>query len=736
MSQRRAAYAHTPNGSGEWHLLADHLAGTAERAAAFAEPFGAADLARTAGWLHDAGKCSCTFSAYLRACATDTEAAKRAFPKRDHKTPGALRASSLDRTKGPLLATTIFGHHGGMPDLDDVRSRLGLAIDDPIVAETLTHFDALVGAAPFTLSSVGPSWTEEPPRDKKDRDAFIRDVEMLWRLVFSALVDADFLDTEAHFNRAKPSWRAGDRALTGLLDRFKNRRRSSTDTPVNRARSEMYDSVLAKAGLPPGLYSLAAPTGAGKTQIGLGWALAHAHAHGLRRVVTAVPFITVTDQVAEVYRSLLDDPGDRVVVEHHSQVTDDDGWQKLASENWDAPVIVTTTARLFESLFSNGTSACRRLHRLADSVIVLDEAQAIPIEVLDPVVDGLRALVDRFGATVLIMTATQPTLENIRPTKDRPAVNLLPDAKRWSEAFQRTDISMAGKVTHHEVATLVKQHRQCLCVVNTIEDAQRITREAGDPDVLHLSTRLRPADRRDRVADIRSRLEAGHECRVVSTQLVEAGIDLDFPVVLRAMAPLPSLAQADGRCNRNGALPSGLGQTIVFELIEGGSPLGDYYKHGTSHTKVMLKLAEHDVRSPVTIAEWYRRFLTDPAVQQDTRHVQLARSQLQYKTTAERFRMIDEDTIPVAVPWPTDDPRAPAIQRLLGRLRDQKPVGPSEIRKLQDVTVSLRRRLADQALRDKLAERVTDHLLEWAADAYDEQTGLALTPVPRGEEIL
>jgi CRISPR-associated endonuclease/helicase Cas3 len=487
----------------------------------------------------------------------------------------------------------------------------------------------------------------------------------------------------------------------------------------------MYDEVVARASRPPGMYQLAAPTGAGKTQMGLGWALAHAEANGLRRVVTAVPYITVTDQVASDYRRLLDGP-DRVVVEHHSQVTGDDGWARWACENWDAPVVVTTTVRLFESLFAATPSSCRRLHRLTGSVIIVDEVQAIPVEVLEPVLDALRALVERFGATVLLMTATQPTLEHVRPTRGRPPEDLLAGADRWSAAFDRTQIQqLERKVTRADVATMIAEHRQCLCITNTIADAREVTRATGNPDVLHLSTMLRPADRRARIGDIRRRLDAGSDCQVISTQLIEAGVDLDFPVVLRAVAPLPSLVQADGRCNRNGRQPSP-GQTIVFDLADGSRPPpGSYFTHGTVATRVMLATPERDLRASATIAEWYRRFLTDPAVTLDARNVQRARSRFRYQTTADRFRMIDDDTVSVAVPWPADDRRALEVDDLLERLANQAHIHLREARALQDVTVSLRLDLAEQALAAGLAERISDHLLVWRGD-YHPQVGLVL----------
>lgn len=722
-------FAHTPDDNGTWHLLADHLAGTAERAARFAEAFGAEDLGRTAGWLHDAGKCSETFSAYLAAAAKAPGVAKRMFPARDHKRPGAVRAAELDPViAGPLLAATILGHHGGMHDCGDVRSRLAEAKTDPAIFATLARFDELVGPPPFPLSTAGPPWCDERPTTKDAQAAFLRDFEMLWRLVFSALVDADWLDTEAHFSRERALARRPDRSLEGLGERLGRRRRDflarQPDSRVNRARSQIYDRVVARAALSPGLYALAAPTGAGKTQIGLGWALAHAAANELRRVVTAVPFITVTDQVAQVYRMLLDDGDDRAVIEHHSQVVGGDGFQKLASENWDAPIVVTTTVRLFESLFSNLPSDCRRLHRLARSVVVIDEAQAIPVEVLDPVIDGLRVLCDRFGASVLIMTATQPTLEHIASTQGRPAHDLLPEVQNWAGVFERTTAEIRGELSHGEVARLVTEHPQCLCIVNTINDARAITAAAGaEVAVLHLSTMLRPADRRDRLKEIQRRLEAGEDCRLVSTQLVEAGVDLDFPVVMRAMAPLPSLAQADGRCNRNGMVVGG-GVTIVFTLAGGKQPPGSYYTAGTAHTEVMLRDEATDFRRPATVAAWYERFLQDPSVVLDKGSVQRSRAGLDYRTTADQFHMIDDDTQSVVVPWARGDPRAAAIDALLGHLRDGEPLGPEAVRELQDVTVSVRKRIADRAVRLRIASPLNDYLFEWREDAYDDQIGL------------
>ncbi len=738
--------AHTPNPQGLWHLLEDHLRATATMAAEFAGHFGAAELGGIVGWAHDIGKCSCTFSSYLQACHTlGDEAAKKSFPKRDHKRAGAVLVKEAGK-HGTFLAAAVLGHHGGMADIGDVRAKLAGAEADPEIQEVLSAAKRQIDAPVFGhLNPALPAWVREGPADRSraGQEAFARDVEMLYRFVFSALVDADFLDTEAHFKPGRPAERSGMPSLSDLAARFAQRRAelvaNSTRTPVNEARSAMYAKALESAGCPPGIYQLATPTGSGKTIIGLGWALAHAVANGLRSVITALPFITVTEQVAGVYRDMLDEPDQHsVVLEHHSQVDAESGWQKLAAENWASPVVVTTTVRLFESLFSNRTSACRKLHRLAGSVIVVDEAQALPIEVLDPVADALRCLVERFGASVLIMTATQPTLECLPAMSGRrPAEDLLAGADRWGPVFLRTRVSQAGRLTHADVAGRVRASGRCLCVLNTIKDARRIAQDAGD-GVVYLSTHLRPADRWQRIKAVRASLQRGEECRVVSTQLVEAGVDFDFPLVLRALAPLPSLAQADGRCNRNGLMP-GLGETVVFDLIDGGYPPGPYYQTGTALTRAVLARGEVDVRARSTVAEWYRLLLKDPTSSLDRRDVQPKRTGFLYESVEKAFRMIDQDTVAVAVPWPSEDPRASRIEEILAFLGSRPtvsfaPLGPRDVRALQEVTVQLRRRLLDRAVEEGCATQVNDTLFRWEG-GYDSVTGLVFAPTAQEDLI-
>lgn len=732
-------YAHTPNSKGEWHALSDHLAGTARRSELFAAAFGAGNFGRVVGWLHDVGKCSCIFSAYLKTCASDGDSvAKGRFPDRDHKMAGAIFAQQAHPKWGPLLATAILGHHGGMPDLTDSISRMKEVRDDPSLAQTLAVASAQL-PLPDLSDLAHPPWLDKAMHKSSGGYVIARDVEMYMRFVFSALVDADWLDTEAHFAPENEELRGPDRGLTGLLQRFEISRQElltgTVDSPVNEARTAIYNEVAQSAELQPGLYRLSAPTGAGKTLLGLGWALRHAGANGLRRIVTAVPFISVTDQVAAVYRDFLDTEDDRVVLEHHSQVIDGEGWQRLAVENWDAPVVVTTTVRLFEALFSNRPSDCRRLHRLAGSVIVLDEVQALPVEVLDPIVDALRALVARFGATVLLMTATQPTLEHVPASNGVGAIDLLPGTERWAATFRRTRHDWVGLLSHAAVAGLVAEREQCLCVVNTIADAELITRLLADRNSIHLTTRLRPGDRRDRLREIRDRLDSGRPCRVVSTQLVEAGVDLDFPAVLRAVAPLPSLLQADGRCNRNGLL-DGLGETIIFDLDGGKMPGGVYYGIGRPHTLALLESDTVDPWSSNGVEVWYQRLLTDPMAILDSRDVQSARQAWRYREVARRFRMIDDDSLSVVVPWPSEDVRSAAVKRSLGYLKSNLPGSMFTNRILQDATISLRAEQVEYCLVEGLVVRVGNFdLYEWVG-TYDEQIGVIITPLTQSGMIL
>ena len=369
-------------------------------------------------------------------------------------------------------------------------------------------------------------------------------------MVFSCLIDADRLDTERHFDQRRSDERKGQVDLDTMADRFERRLAESlvarASDPVTALRVTIRESVVAKAAAASrGFFTLTSPTGSGKTLTALAAALAHARRHGLGQVVVAVPFISVTEQVAGVYRDLVDDAGD-AVLEHHSAVNADDDHQglaairsRLAQENWDVPLTVTTTVRLLESLLSNRPSECRRLHRLANSVIVIDEAQSIPWRLLDAASVVLAQLVEDFGATVILMTATQPPFDQLPAFagSDTQPVELLADHVTYFDAFRHANaVVLPGTISWEELAANIVERsgetdRQALVVLNTIADAETVFGLVRhQPTALLLSSRLCPAHRRRVLSEATGRLAAGEPILLVSTQLIEAGVDIDFPL--------------------------------------------------------------------------------------------------------------------------------------------------------------------------------------------------------------
>jgi CRISPR-associated endonuclease/helicase Cas3 len=724
-------YAHTPNAEGEWHPLAEHLRAVAKAAADFAAEFGGEEVARWAGLLHDLGKASGAFQAYLAACAREPT---RRHATVDHKGAGTLRS----QTVFPYLAYLIDGHHGGLPDDGALRSRLkelGAARDGPIgevLAEGGTFGGLDVGVEPALPAY--PGFIERSPTA----------LEFFLRMVFSALVDADHADTERHFNPADAAQRGRTPPLQTLAERLGRAQdvlmASAQNDAVNAVRAEVYRACLEAAERPPGFFRLTVPTGGGKTRSGLAFALRHALRHGLRRVVVALPYLTITDQTAAVFREVLGD--DNAVLEHHSgiAVTDDPAseptpgatWRRLAAQDWDAPVVVTTTVQLFESLLGRTPTACRKLHRLAKSVVILDEAQTLPPHLRGPIFDVLRQLVECYGASVVLCTATQPALDTVPEMAATGAVReIAPELARLFRALERVRYEWPAREatwTWERAAAELRSAQQGLAVLNTIADALALFDALDDPDALHLSTLLCGAHRRDVLTAVRQRLARGEPCRVVSTQVVEAGVDLDFPLVVRALGPLDRIVQAAGRCNREGRLDRG--RVVVFDPAQGRLPPGAY-KIATAHTRILLDRGELDLNHPETFPTYFRRYYQD--VPPDREGIQPLRAALAFEQVAERFKLIEEDTASVFVRYrglPTDEAsaharrsavlleeiRRAATGRLPGRAR-------ALLRQAQPYLVSVRRRRLAEYEAAGLAVELPAGIWEWKG-GYDEVRGL------------
>jgi CRISPR-associated endonuclease/helicase Cas3 len=728
--------------------------------------FGAGDLAYAAGLLHDAGKARCAWQeGLLRVEGTDDAVGV------PHKDLGARLLASVagDRDAAWAAALMVWGHHGGLRAPGELKQMLRQpgGADD---AEAVRRFLEVVPQARAVLD--GLLVLPEAWRGR----AGVRELGV--RLTYSALVDADFLDTAVHFLRRSEPVSGGGATMAQLRDRFERRRVAYLDersaeaekhgrtSSMGDLREELYDAALRAALREPGVYRMSAPTGSGKTIAGAGFGLHHAAEHGKSRVIVAVPFTSITEQNADVFRRLLDpkadDPdegGDALVVlEHHSNVDLDTvgsrragaRWQRLAAENWDAPFVVTTTVQLLDSLFARTPSRMRKLHRLADAVLVLDEIQALPKPLLLPILDALRALSEHFGTTVLLTSATQPVFESLSPWHGLDVPEIVPDPVGMAARARRVVFRWWARPTLAELAEQVQRRRQALVVLNTIDDARRFFAMVSgrtEGRVVHLSTRMHPHHRRATLTTIAEALKDNKALIVVSTQLIEAGVDVDFPVVYRAMAPVDSLLQAAGRANREGGDTPG--EVVVVDLADGGRP-GDYgpaiavsrYYFGPDKAQPddlaalaryyphLYKALELDA-PPVTdhhrlprgqLVQHHRRKWDFPAVADGPL---VAPGDSAGRDPKRAFRMIDQDALPIVVSTGPDHDR---VVRLIRQARGIPKARFAALRGLQQWTVMLPRHITEiDAVRARLRPVVGD-LQEWTGP-YDEDLGLDETAV-------
>ena len=670
-----------------WQELAEHLHCVADLAGSFAQPFGAERAARAAGLLHDLGKWSPAFADYLLGRG----------PSPDHSTAGAkevlgLAVTPSDRLMTQLVAYAIAGHHAGLPD----RAGGPAALDGRLL-KTLPQLD------PAWRTSLPVEATELMPvglRASGDPRAQAFQLAFLGRMLFSALVDADYLDTERFYAQAAgtPVDRAWP-ALGAIIDPLQKAfdahmaakaARAAERSPgiVNDLRTQILRHARGKATLPPGVFTLDVPTGGGKTLASLGFALDHAKAYGLRRIVYAIPFTSVIDQTVAVFREVL---GDDVVLEHHSAIENrrtEEGSGggpdaparssrdklRLAMENWAAPVVVTTNVQLFESLFAARPSRCRKLHNLARSVIVLDEVQTIPLPVLRPAVAALNELALNYGVSVVLCTATQPALREKdadgtvrfeRGFAVSPDRELAPSPPDLHRRLKRVTLLRAGTLSDAALIDGLAEVVQGLVIVNGRRHALELYRAAaaaGLDGLVHLTTRQTAADRRLILDEVRRRLDpaAPRPCRLIATSLVEAGVDIDFPRVWRAACGLDQLMQAAGRCNREGTRRAEDSIVTVFTPAEAKPP---YEIKKLIEAFETVAGSHDDLLSPEAIQHYFRQVYwqagsrTAPAGSDGLDEIGAAtawgmsagRTDFPYRSIAERFRLIRDGMEPVIV---------------------------------------------------------------------------------------
>ena len=696
--------AHTlppPAHERDWEPLRAHLGRVARRAGRYGEAFDSRAWGRVAGLWHDLGKYRPEFQEYLRG----------RHPGVPHAGAGAALAATRRADGATALAFAVAGHHAGLANLRSNESAVPLG--DRAQGLPTPLRDRLVEAAPVA-ASLRPI---APPRlygrglpplpgflaaiDRRaDPAGFARSAEFWTRMLFSALVDADRLATAAfHHAHDPPDVAEADlvyddvptlrRRLDAHVDALAAGHKEGASA-VNALRAGVLAACRRRAADPPGRFALTVPTGGGKTLAAMSFALRHAERHGLRRVIVVIPYTSIIEQNAAAYRAALDDPatrGVKNVLEHHGNLDEQklteldapaEARRKLAAENWDAPVVVTTSVQFFESLFSNHPSRCRKLHRIARSVVVLDEVQTLPPEVLAPTLDALRELTDHYGCTAVLSTATPPALARrddyeigltgVREIVDEPR-RLAASAKRVKITWPEPGVA----TPYADLARTLAGREKVLAVVHRRRDARLLAElvaakvggaKAGG--LFHLSALMCPAHRLAVLARVRDALAGDGPCRLVATQLVEAGVDLDFPAVYRALAGLDSLAQAAGRCDREGRLTAAAGtpagEFVVFRA-ETSPPPGTLRK-ALESTESLLRLrgpAGLDPFDPADCEAFFREFYgkTDP----DAFAVQLHRRNHDFATTAAAYRLIDDATAPVVVPHADAADRVEAFRK-------------------------------------------------------------------------
>lgn len=663
-------YAHSlPDApSSNWQTLESHLVMVAELAAERAERFGMTEAGYVAGLLHDLGKYSAEFQKRLNGSKQRV----------DHATAGAVVAKERLGPLGHLLAYAIAGHHAGLANGRDAGERTPLA--HRLEAE---------------LPALDPRWQKElslpaqmrPPAhftQRRERGFF--QYAFLTRMLFSCLVDADFIDTENFYalhEKGMPHARGGGPGLGVLRDALNDHLAAfKTDSAVNRLRGEILTHVRTQAEKSPGRFTLTVPTGGGKTLASLAFALDHAIAHGMDRVVYVIPFTSIVEQNAAVFRRALGEYGDAAVLEHHSAFDSDaprnrDSRDKLRrdSENWDAPIVVTTAVQFFESLFAAKTSRCRKLHNIANSVVILDEAQTMPLPLLRPNVAALDELALNYRTSVVLCTATQPALaETDDPECSfagglRDLHELAPCPQELYRQLERVTVRHVGTLDDEALRDELLATEQVLCIVNNRRHARALFEAiAEQPGAYHLTTSMCALHRRQMLAEILQQLKEGQPCRVVATSLVEAGVDVDFPRVLRAEAGLDSIAQAAGRCNREGKRHVADSEVLVFATANDEWAPPPELEQFAQVSREVLRSHGNDPLSLDAIDAYFRLLYWQQGDQALDRHDLLGLCDkgrlegLPFETLEQKFHMIENTQRTVVIPF--DEIARDAIRRL------------------------------------------------------------------------
>ena len=712
--------AHTKE-NGEQQELKVHLENVAALAKGFADAFGngTGEVAYQMGLAHDLGKYSDKFQARIRG--EDSSSV-------DHSTAGGRALYNLGNTIG---AYGVMGHHSGL--MNGGSRRLDTGREDKGAffvryKKRIENYDAY--QKEITLVNN----IDELEIESMAGVGF--SVSILTRMLYSTLVDADFLDTEV-FMADSPVPRGGYDSIEVLYQRYSAyvQRFNSPKTPIHQKRNEILANCLEKGEEPRGLYSLTVPTGGGKTISSLGFALKHAKLHGLDRVIYLIPYTSIIEQTAQVIGEIV---GPENVLEHHSSVyynSEENHINRnyLATENWDAPIIVTTNVQFFESLFACRSSKCRKLHRIANSVLIFDEIQMIPTSYLLPCIMSIGELVKNYRATAVLCTATQPALDSFFMPKLKRK-EICTDPQALYEFFKRATITPIGQLKDEELVARLQAEEQVLCIVNSRKQAQNLYQMLGEG--YHLSTLMTPMHRKEVLAQIRKALQEGRPCRVISTSLVEAGVDLDFPTVYRAKNGLDSIIQAAGRCNREGKNPPEESRVYVFEE-QSEYALPSVFRQPTAGFDEMCR-RHQELDNVATIHDYFHWLYVIKKNELDQNNVIESfnygwgdnKRSLPFKDVRDRFRLIDQNTYPIFIPI---GPEAQDLDRRINqgeRSRELlRAIGRYSVNVYEQHLNTLWTSGVVEFMDDKIALKAKDGLFVLRnLEAYSDKQGLTLEP--------
>ncbi|MCE5264758.1 MAG: CRISPR-associated endonuclease Cas3'' [Deltaproteobacteria bacterium] len=724
-----SVYAHS-NGEppAHWQTLEEHLRQVVKLAVTFSTVFDSVPWSEIAGRLHDIGKAHPGFQTYLgnSGCADASEyddPIGGSHP--NHSGAGAILAhEKWPNLIGKTIAYLIAGHHAGLPDWFGGRDSLSYRlVNEKGIVEAVRDY-----AKPCL--EILPSQMRPPDFAMLCRNQEAVAYHLWVRMLFSCLVDADFLDTEAFMDPDRHAARPTFPSLPELQSRFNRQMaKMAEEAPpldINRIRADVLAACRSAAEQSPGLFSLTVPTGGGKTLSGTAFAIDHAIRHRKSRIIYVIPYTSIIEQTADVLRNYF---GQENVVEHHSNIAPEREKElptfALAAENWDAPLVVTTSVQFFESLYAARPGRCRKLHNIVNSVVILDEAQLLPPEWLYPCVEAINRLVTDYGVTIVLSTATQPALPNLCQTPRE----IIPDPAALYDQLKRTSICFPKEMNVSRdwisLAAELATQEQVLCIVNTRPDCHTLWKEMPE-GTIHLSALMCGAHRSDIIREIKERLPGGEQCRVVSTQLVEAGVDIDFPVVYRALAGLDSINQAAGRCNREGRQPSP-GKVLVFIPPKPAPP--GLLRKGEDTTRELASMDDFVPDTPAafqryfnkyyssvndTGEDWWRRNLVKNV---NTPGPNGPDGNVQFRTAGKEFRLIKDLSVSIIVRYGGND-------RLMETLRF---AGPSRelMRGLQRYTVNVKPDVVKRLLFERRVEELESGILVQAdSTLYRLDTGL------------